>query len=215
MSWLSKATGIGINPLKGKIKIDPLKALGTALTVGSMGSLGPVAAIASKIPGAASLGGLATKIGGVIPGPLKSAGGAIVNAAKGAGAAAAKRGIGVSDLLQGGLEAYGAVKGIQSANASGKAAASNMGKQGAIADALSARGGAMADAASKGLLARLQAGPRATPNFSQFVDRANPFAGQFAQPNPAAPVAAAPMGATPILPPPPRRRLLTAGAPIR
>jgi hypothetical protein len=215
MSWLSKATGIGINPLKGKIKIDPLKALGTALTVGSMGSLGPVAAIASKIPGAATLGGLASKVGGMIPGPIKSGIGAITNAAKGAGAAAEKRGLSMSDIIKGGIEGYGAISGINSANKAGRAAGKAMSTQEGIASSMNARGGAMADAASKGLLARLQAGPRATPNYSQFIDRVNPFSGQFAPPNPAAPVANPPIGATPILPPPPRRRLLTAGPPIR
>lgn len=56
MSILSSVTGIGINPFgKRKIKINPMKALGTALTVGSMGGFGPIAAGLSHIPGGAAL----------------------------------------------------------------------------------------------------------------------------------------------------------------
>lgn len=75
MSWLSSITGIGINPLgKTKVKIDPVKALGTALTVGSMGGLGPVAGALGRIPGVAAG---AAKVGGVlskVPGATKVGG---------------------------------------------------------------------------------------------------------------------------------------------
>lgn len=67
MSILSSVTGIGINPFgKRKIKIDPLKALGTALTVGSMGGLGPLAGIAGKVGSAASRIPGAAKAGAVL-----------------------------------------------------------------------------------------------------------------------------------------------------
>lgn len=70
MSWLSSLTGVGISP-KG-IKINPMKALGTALTVGTLGSAGPLAGVMSRIPGAAAVGGLIGKakkipgVGGII-----------------------------------------------------------------------------------------------------------------------------------------------------
>jgi len=90
MSILSKVTGIHISPKHG-IHIEPLKALGTALTVGSLGGFGPLAGIAGKvgsavshIPGATAIGegvsniahdvagsGLMSKIGGA----LKNVGG--------------------------------------------------------------------------------------------------------------------------------------------
>lgn len=77
MSWLSKVTGIGINPLKGKIKIDPLKALGTGLTVASFGGLGPLAGVAGKvgsvashIPGAGTVGKVYNTIRGSKLDPL-------------------------------------------------------------------------------------------------------------------------------------------------
>lgn len=67
MSILSSVTGIGINPFgKRKIKIDPMKALGTALTVGSMGGFGPVAGALSHVPGGAALVKGATKFGGAV-----------------------------------------------------------------------------------------------------------------------------------------------------
>lgn len=63
MSILSKLTGVHISG-KG-VRIEPMKALGTALTIGSFGGLGPIAGLASKIPGVAKLGGMASKIPGV------------------------------------------------------------------------------------------------------------------------------------------------------
>lgn len=71
MSWLSSITGIGISP-KG-VKINPGRALGTVLTLGSMGALGPAAGFLGKIPGIAKLGGLG-KIGGIFGGASKFVG---------------------------------------------------------------------------------------------------------------------------------------------
>lgn len=62
MSVLSKITGIGISR-KG-IKINPGRALSTALTLGSFGALGPVAGMLGKVPGIAKIGG-ALKLGGL------------------------------------------------------------------------------------------------------------------------------------------------------
>lgn len=62
MSWLSSATGVHIS--KHGVHIEPLKALGTALTVGSLGGLGPVAGALSRIPGAATAAGALSKIPG-------------------------------------------------------------------------------------------------------------------------------------------------------
>lgn len=59
MSWLSSISGVHIS--KHGVKVEPLKALGTALTLGSFGALGPVGGIISKIP---AVGGLAAKLGG-------------------------------------------------------------------------------------------------------------------------------------------------------
>lgn len=75
MSILSSLTGIHIS--KKGVHIEPLKALGTALTVGSFGGLGPLAGIAGKV------GSVATKI----PGVAKVAGGIGTgyNTLKGAG----------------------------------------------------------------------------------------------------------------------------------
>lgn len=67
MSVLSKITGIGINPLKGKVKIDPLKAVGTGLALGTFG-IGPLAGTAAKIGSAIGLGSkLPTKSGAYNP----------------------------------------------------------------------------------------------------------------------------------------------------
>ena len=75
MSILSSVTGIGVNPFgKTKVKIDPLKAAGTALTIGSMGGLRPVAGALGRIPGVAAG---AAKVGGVlskVPGATKVGG---------------------------------------------------------------------------------------------------------------------------------------------
>lgn len=60
MSWLSKITGVHISP-KG-VHVEPLKALGTALTIGSLGGLGPVGAALGSIPGAGAI----SKVGGVL-----------------------------------------------------------------------------------------------------------------------------------------------------
>jgi len=76
---LSKFTGIGINPLKGKIKIDPKKALMTGLTAASFGGFGPLAGVAGKV------GSLASKI----PGATKAAG--IYNTIRNSGVAQAAR----------------------------------------------------------------------------------------------------------------------------
>lgn len=78
MSWLSKVSGIGINPFgKDKIKIDPMKAAMTALTVGSMGGFGPVAGAINAIPGGAAVLGGVSKVKGAlsaIPGVSKLGG---------------------------------------------------------------------------------------------------------------------------------------------
>lgn len=63
MSWLSKITGVGISP--HGVKIDPLKAIGTALTVGSLGSLGPVGAALGSIPGVSKVGSVLGSIPGI------------------------------------------------------------------------------------------------------------------------------------------------------
>lgn len=66
MSILSSVTGIGINPFgKTKVKINPMKALGTALTVGSMGGLGGIGAVLGRIPGAAAAAGALKAVPGV------------------------------------------------------------------------------------------------------------------------------------------------------
>lgn len=187
MSMLSKFTGIGINPLKGKIKIDPLKAIGTALTVGTMGGFGPIAGLASKV-GGSGLAGLAAK----------------------AGTALKAKGIG--GLLKGGLDVAGGISGMVSSAKASKKEGEMLGNQHGIANSMNARGGAMADAASKGLLARLAAGPRATPDFGRFVDRANPFSGQFAPP-PVAPTATARIAPPEPQAPPPTRTLPPPPAP--
>lgn len=75
MSWLSKITGIGIS--KHGVHIDPLKAAMTALTVGSLGGLGPLAAAGSKLGAITKLGGLASK-----GGKLAAVGGFLKNNAK-------------------------------------------------------------------------------------------------------------------------------------
>lgn len=75
MSLLSRVSGIHIS--KHGVHIEPLKALGTLATVGSMGGLGPIAAGLSRIPGAAAAIGAAGKIGAAakaLPGATKVAG---------------------------------------------------------------------------------------------------------------------------------------------
>lgn len=72
MSWLSKLSGVHISP--HGIKIEPMKALGTALTIGSFGGLGPVGAALGHIPGAAAIASGAGKVKGalsMIPGAGK------------------------------------------------------------------------------------------------------------------------------------------------
>jgi len=83
MSWLSSATGIHIS--KKGVKIEPLKALGTVATLGSFGAAGPLAGLATKIPGVAKLGSLASKIPGVsaLGGFLKGHGADLLTGAQG------------------------------------------------------------------------------------------------------------------------------------
>jgi hypothetical protein len=170
----------------------------------------PIATTLIGLPGVGTLGssllgGLASKIAGAIPSPLRSAASAIAHGAGDVVGAVQKKGFSVGDIVKGGLEAAGAVSGINSANQAGRAASGAMTAQSGLANELAnsgratnARATMLADPAAKALLARLQAGPS-----TQFLDRSNPFTANFApptsQPNP---VAAAPMGATPILPPP-------------
>lgn len=100
MSMFSSLTGIGINPFgKTKVKINPIKALGTALTVGSMGGLGPVAGALGRIPGVAAG---AAKVGGVlgkIPGASK-VGGFLLNGFGKAGQNVQPGGYNVNDPSQ-------------------------------------------------------------------------------------------------------------------
>lgn len=64
MSWLSKITGVHISP--HGVSIEPLKALGTVATLGSMGALGPVAGALEAIPGAGAVMGGLSKVGGAL-----------------------------------------------------------------------------------------------------------------------------------------------------
>lgn len=64
MSLLSKFTGIHIS--KHGVHIEPLKALGTALTVGSLGGFGPLAGAMQAIPGAGAIAGAAGKVKGAL-----------------------------------------------------------------------------------------------------------------------------------------------------
>lgn len=72
MSWLSSATGIHISP--HGVKIEPLKALGTALTVGSLGGLGGIGAALGKVPGLARVGGAIGTAAKAIPGAQAATG---------------------------------------------------------------------------------------------------------------------------------------------
>lgn len=69
MSWLSKTTGVHIS--KHGVHIEPVKALGTALTIGSVGGLGPLAGISGKIGSVASHIPGAAKAGAVLGGLKK------------------------------------------------------------------------------------------------------------------------------------------------
>lgn len=161
--------------------------LATTLKTGATGALSGF--------GASKLLGLASKAGGALTAP-GSIGSTVASAGKSAIDAAGSHGISISDILKGGLTAAGGISGLVSAHKAGTAMDRSYGQQAGIADSMNTRGGAMADAASKGLLARLAAGPRATPDFSRFVDRANPFSGQFAPP-PVAPTPSTPAIAQP------------------
>lgn len=75
MSLVSKITGVHISP--HGVKIEPLKALGTALTIGSFGGLGPVGAALGAIPGAGAVASGVSKVKGAlaaIPGISKVGG---------------------------------------------------------------------------------------------------------------------------------------------
>lgn len=173
--------------------------LATTLKSGAMGAASGLAG--SKLLGGKGIGGLLSRAQGAI-GSGGAAAGAEGAAAGGGGipssiggliAAAQKRGISIGDLVKLGIGGAGAVAGISSANKAGRAADAAFGKQGAIADQMNARGAPLADAASKGLLARLAQGS------NPYADRANPFTANFAPP----PAAAAAPPPAPMLPPPP------------
>src|SRR4051812_3483839 len=61
MSILSKVTGIHIS--KHGVHVEPMKALGTALTIGSLGGLGPIGAALGSIPGAGAIASGVSKVG--------------------------------------------------------------------------------------------------------------------------------------------------------
>lgn len=229
---IGKAIKKGVHDVGGLAEkaapfVGMIPGIGT-LAGGAIGGLGALAhgdglggALKYGAAGAASgfggskLLGLASKAGGALTAPGSPGSGVlstIAGGAKGAIDAAGSHGISIGDILKGGLTAAGGISGLVSAHKAGTAMDRAYGSQAGIADSLNTRGGAMADAASKGLLARLAAGPRATPDFSRFVDRANPFSGQFAPP----PVAPTPSPALAQPAPqlalnsgviPPRRRL--------
>lgn len=222
---IGKAIKKGVHDVGGLAEkaapfVGMIPGIGT-LAGGAIGGLGALAhgdglggALKYGAAGAASgfggskLMGLASKAGGALTAP-GSVGSTLLGAGKTALDAAGKRGISLSDILKGGLTAAGGIAGAVSSAKAGKKEGEMLGNQAGIADSMNTRGRAMADAASKGLLARLAAGPRATPDFSRFVDRANPFSGQFAPP----PVAPTPSPA--LAQPAPPLALNSGTIPIR
>lgn len=237
-SLLSRITGIGLNPFgKTKVKIDPLKALGTLATAGSFGALGPVAGALESIPGVGALAGLAGKVGGMIPAPILNAGKGIWNAVEGkAGATGAdgsgaggSGGIDWGNLLKYGLGTAAGVSGYNTANAQSKQATDLTNRSLNIADRLASQGAAMgartaplADASTAGLIARLKQGARPAVDYNRFNDPSNPFTRNFAPATATVAAAPAPVASAPVIPPPPtgspnlppprRPKLLMAGA---
>lgn len=208
MSILSSVTGIGINPFgKRKIKIDPLKALGTALTVGSMGGLGPLAGIAGKVGSAAShIPGAAKAATVLSAGKRLLGGGGVPQVTRngqpislsdinpnmpggGADAGSGGGGGGLMDFLKGHLGDI-AVGGLGAADAANAARASK--RQGQLQDEMLSGAretwaqGAPLRAAGRARLLQ----PRAPVDFNAvYGDPTNPFA---PKPAPALPAAAQP-----------------------
>lgn len=176
--------------------------LSTTLKSGAMGA-------ASGLAGSKLLGGKGVLgIGGLLKGGASAGSGAPADASGASApsgglptsigalvAEAQKRGISIGDLVKMGIGGAGAVSGIVSSSKAGKQASDAYGRQAGIADQMNARGAPLADAAQKGLLARLAQGS------NPYADRANPFTANFA-PAPVAPAIPAPAPA-PVLAPPP------------
>lgn len=181
--------------------------MATTLKSGAMGAASGLAG--SKLLGGKGISGLLSKGAGMIgsggapaaAGAPATGGGGVLGSIGSLVAEAKKRGISIGDLVKLGIGGAGAVAGISSANKAGKQGDVASGKQAAIADQMNARGAPMAEAASRGLLARLAQGSQ------PYADRANPFTANFAPP-PVAPAAA------PILAPPPPVAALPARPPM-
>jgi len=162
-----------------------LSGLAGSKLLGGKGVLG----ISGLLKGGAGSGAPADPTGASAPtGGLPTSIGALV-------AEAQKRGISIGDLVKLGIGGAGAVSGIVSSSKAGKQASDAYGRQAGIADQMNARGAPLADAAQKGLLARLAMGS------NPYADRANPFTANFAPP-PVAPAAVVPP--RPVLAPPPQ-----------
>jgi hypothetical protein len=186
------ALGAGGSVLAGHNVANTLKSGAIGGLSGLAGSklLGGkgIGGIAGLLKGGSAGSGAATDPTGASPssGGLPTSIGALV-------AEAQKRGISLGDLIKMGIGGAGAVSGVVSASKAGKQASDAYGRQAGIADQMNARGSPLADAAQKGLLARLAQGS------NPYADRANPFTANFAPP----PVAPAPIPApAPVLAPP-------------